>query len=543
MLGQMMTTQLTITSIMEHARKLHGEQEIVSITADNPLHRYRFRDCFARVAQLANALMRLGAGYGDRIGTLAWNDYRHLEVYFATSCSGTICHTINPRLFPEQIEYIINHAEDRVLFIDPAFVPLLEQMQDRLEYVEAIVVLGPEQAIRDTTLRNAIAYESLIAPESAFFEWPALDENAASALCYTSGTTGNPKGVLYSHRSVVLHTYGVIMPDSMGLSGRDVVMPIVPMFHVNAWSIPYAAAVVGAKLVLVGAKAGDAETLVRLIDSESVTISGAVPTVWLALLAYLNKTGKTLTSLQRVAVGGSACPRAVMEELESKHGVYVFHAWGLTETSPIASFNGRLPDADGPTTEEQWKLRSKVGRQVFGIELKIVDADGKELPWDGEAFGALKVRGPWVCSGYYGLDSSPAHAEPGWFETGDVATIDARGYVAITDRTKDVIKSGGEWISSIDLENTAVAHPLVAEAAVIGAPHPRWAERPLLCVVPVAGAKLDREDMLGWFEGKVAKWWIPDDVLFLSELPHTATGKISKKDLRERLKDYRFPHA
>ena len=541
MFGLMMNRPLTITSIMEHARRFHGEAGIVSVTADQPLHRCSYRDAFARAARLANALARLGARPSERIGTLAWNDYRHLEVYFATSCMGLVCHTINPRLFPEQIEYIVEHAEDRWLFVDPAFVPMLESLKHRLGCVEGFVILGPAGSAAGTTLRNAVDYETLIAGEPETFDWPDLDENSACALCYTSGTTGNPKGVVYSHRALVLHTYACLMPDVMNLSAREVVMPVVPMFHVNAWSIPYGAAVVGARLVFPGPKMGDGETLTRLIESEGVTVTAGVPTVWLALLAHLRAGGRTVPSLRRVIVGGSACPRAVMEEFEQKHGVHVHHAWGMTEMSPIGTFNSPSADFDRLEPEEQWAQRLRVGRPVYGVEVKIVGADGEELPWDGVSFGSLKVRGPWICSEYFRIGKTDAHGEDGWFETGDVATIDPRGYVAITDRTKDVIKSGGEWISSIDLENTAVAHPAVAEAAVIGAYHPRWAERPLLCVVLRPGAELAREEMLAWFEGKVAKWWIPDDVVFVDELPHTATGKLSKKELRERFREYRFP--
>ena len=541
MLGLMMNSQLTLTSVMRHAGRFHGDAEVVSVTADQPLHRYQYRDCFARAAQLAHALQALGAVNGDRIGTLAWNDYRHLEVYFGTACMGLVCHTINPRLFPEQIDFIVNHAQDRWLFVDPAFIPLVRGLQDRLPTVEGFVVLGPDAAAEGCGLRNAVSYESLIAGRPSDFNWPELEENTACSLCYTSGTTGNPKGVLYSHRALVLHTYAALMPDSMNLSCREVVMPVVPMFHVNAWSIPYGAAVVGAKLVFPGPRMGDGEALQKLIESESVSLTAGVPTVWLALLGYLEKTGKRVPSLKRVIVGGSACPRSIMEAFEERHGVHVQHAWGMTEMSPIGTLNSPTADWDSLGTEEQWALRLKVGRPVFGVDVKIVDPEGREVAWDGESFGSLKVRGPWICSGYYRLDGSDAHAEDGWFETGDVATIDARGFVAITDRTKDVIKSGGEWISSIDLENTAMAHPGVAEAAVIGAAHPKWAERPLLCVVPKPGVEVSREELLSFFDGKVAKWWIPDDVVFVDELPHTATGKLSKKDLRDRMSGYRFP--
>jgi len=541
MLGLMMNSQLTLTSVMRHAGRFHGDAEVVSVTVDQPLHRYQYRDCFARAAQLAHALQALGAVNGDRIGTLAWNDYRHLEVYFGTACMGLVCHTINPRLFPEQIDFIVNHAQDRWLFVDPAFIPLVRGLQDRLPAVEGFVVLGPDAAAEGCGLRNAVSYESLIAGHPSDFNWPELEENTACSLCYTSGTTGNPKGVLYSHRALVLHTYAALMPDSMNLSCREVVMPVVPMFHVNAWSIPYGAAVVGAKLVFPGPRMGDGEALQKLIESESVSLTAGVPTVWLALLGYLEKTGKRVPSLKRVIVGGSACPRSIMEAFEERHGVHVQHAWGMTEMSPIGTLNSPTADWDSLGADEQWALRLKVGRPVFGVDVKIVDPEGREVAWDGESFGSLKVRGPWICSGYYRLDGSDAHAEDGWFETGDVATIDARGFVAITDRTKDVIKSGGEWISSIDLENTAMAHPGVAEAAVIGAAHPKWAERPLLCVVPKPGVEVSREELLSFFDGKVAKWWIPDDVVFVDELPHTATGKLSKKDLRDRMSGYRFP--
>ena len=436
MLGLMMNKQLTLTTIMDHARKFHGDAEVVSITADQPLHRYTYRECFARGARLANALRRLGAQPGDRLGTLAWNDYRHLEVYFGSACMGLVCHTINPRLFVEQIEYIVQHAEDRWLFVDPAFVPVLVPIQDRLPAVEAFVILGPAAAAENTGLRNALSYERLLAGEAENFDWPELDENTACSLCYTSGTTGNPKGVLYSHRALVLHTYAAVMPDVMGLSQTEVVMPVVPMFHVNAWSIPYGAAMVGAKLVFPGPRMGDGETLQHLIETEGVTISAGVPTVWLALLGYLNKSGRKVPSLKRVVVGGSACPQAIMEELENKHGVYTHHAWGMTEMSPLGTFNSPSHDMASLSRAEQWKLRTKVGRPVFGVDVKIVDAQGRDLPWDGVAFGALKVRGPWVCAEYFRIGTSDAHAEDGWLETGDVATIDARGFVAITDQPR-----------------------------------------------------------------------------------------------------------
>ncbi len=540
--GLMMNSPLLITSIMQFAKKNHATAEIVSVTKDNPLHRYSYAEAFDRVGRLANALARLGVKPGDRIGTLAWNDHRHLEIYYAVSCSSLICHTINPRLFENQIEYIINDAEDRWLFVDPQFVPLLEALVDKIPGVLGFVVMTDEAHMPQTELRNLYCYETLIAGESDSFDWPSLDENAASSLCYTSGTTGNPKGVMYSHRSTVLHSYASALPDLFGLSVNDTVLPVVPMFHVNAWGLPYAVPMVGAKLVLPGPKMGDGAAIGELIAGERVTLSAGVPTVWMALLADLRETGKRLPSLERVVIGGAACPTSVMSEFQERHNVRVHHAWGMTEISPVGTFNTLKPGMDRLDEEEQWKVRAKQGRAVFGIEMKIVDDENNELAWDGKAFGALKVRGPWVCADYFGLEGhSDTHDEEGWLCTGDVATIDQDGYMQITDRTKDVIKSGGEWISSIELENAAMGHPAVAEAAVIGVPHPKWSERPLLVVVKNAGQELLREEMLSWFDGKVAKWWLPDDVVFVDELPHTATGKLQKLVLRQQFENYILP--
>ncbi|WP_237063588.1 MULTISPECIES: long-chain-fatty-acid--CoA ligase [Microbulbifer] len=536
--GLMMPSQLTLTAVMRHAQANFPGSEIVSFTADNPTHRYTYADAFARSAQLANALQALGARPGDRVGTLAWNDYRHFELYYGTSCSGLVCHTINPRLFPEQIAYIVGHAEDRWLFIDPMFVPLLEALAPKLSSVEGFVVLTDRAHMPDSTLPNLVCYEELLESQPTGFDWPSLDENTAAALCYTSGTTGNPKGVLYSHRAMVLHTYGVLMPDVFALKGSEAVLPVVPMFHVNAWSIPYAVPAVGAKLVFPGPKMACGETLSRLIREEGVTIAAGVPTVWLALLKYLRETDSTLPSLNRVVVGGSACPWSIMEEFEQQHGVYTHHAWGMTEMSPLGTYNPRVPE-DLPGDQAK-ALRLKQGPAAFGVEMRIVDEQGQPQPHDGIAFGALQVRGPWICERYYRAAES-ALTDDGWFDTGDVATIDPRGYLGITDRTKDVIKSGGEWISSIELENCAMALDEVAEAAVIGISHEKWAERPLLVIVPAPGAEPDPQKVLAAFEGNVAKWWIPDDCVVAEELPHTATGKISKKDLREQLANYRWP--
>ena len=540
--GLMMDVPLTITSIMRHAEQVHGDQKVVSVTRDNPRHRYSYREAFKRTRQLANALGTYHLQPGARVATLAWNDYRHFETYYASACSGYVCHTINPRLFPEQIVYIINHAQDEVVFVDPDFMPLIEAVASQCPKVQDWVVLTSEEHMPETRLPNVVCYERMVHSHSDSFDWPDLDERSACALCYTSGTTGNPKGVLYSHRSTMLHAYATLMPDAMGLSGRDGVLPIVPMFHVNAWGTPYACPMVGAKLVFPGNKMGDGETLAALINEEGVTMSAGVPTVWLGLLAYLKASGESVESLNRVIVGGAACPLSVMEDFD-RYGVETRVGWGMTEMSPLGSVNESTAARAEYGEEVFAKQRLKAGRPIFGVEMKIVDDEGKELPWDGEAFGSLKVRGPWICSNYYELDGeSDAHAEAGWFETGDVATIDPQGYMAITDRTKDVIKSGGEWISSIDVENVATDHPKVAEAAVIGRYHPKWSERPLLVVVKAQGGDdLTSEEMLAWFDGKIAKWWTPDAVEFVEELPHGATGKIHKVGLRDQFKDYAFP--
>ena len=538
--GLMMDMPLTITSIMQHAERVNGAVEIVSVTRDNPRHRYTYSEAFSRVRQLANVIDGWGLQTGSRIATLAWNDYRHFETYYASACSGYVCHTINPRLFPEQISYIINHADDEYVFLDADFMPLVESVAAECPGVKGWVVLTDAEHMPTTELDNVHCYETLLAAGAAEFDWPELDEKAACALCYTSGTTGNPKGVLYSHRSTMLHAYAGMMPDAFGMSGHDVVLPIVPMFHVNAWGNPYACPISGAKIVFPGNKMGDGPTLASLINEEGVTISAGVPTVWLGLLAYLKSSGLRVDSLRRIIVGGAACPLSIMEDFDS-YGVESRVGWGMTEMSPLGSVNASAGARHTYSDEEYAKVRLKAGRPIFGVEMKIVDDEGQELPWDGVAFGSLKVRGPWICSSYFKLDGSDAHAEEGWFETGDVATIDPQGYMAITDRTKDVIKSGGEWISSIEVENVATDHPKVAEAAVIGHFHPKWSERPLLIVVRSPdGDDLSAEEMLQWFDGRIAKWWMPDAVEFVDELPHTATGKIQKVKLRETFKDYVF---
>ena len=541
MRGLMMDTPLTIVSIARHVEQFHGEREIVSVTADDPKHRTTWRTTMARARQLANALSALKLKRGDRVATLAWNDHRHLEIYYAVSCSGLICHTINPRLFAEQIVYIVNHARDQFLFVDPMFVPLLEAIEDKLQGVRGIVLLTQPSHLPETRLSNVYCYEALLDAEDDEFEWPALDERDASALCYTSGTTGNPKGVLYNHRSTVLHAYASVAPDAVGLSSRDSVLPVVPLFHVNAWGIPYSTAIAGAKLVLPGPRMGDGEALFRMIESEAVTLALGVPTVWLALLGYAEQSGQKLTQLQRTVIGGAAVPRSMIEAFRDVHDVEVRQGWGMTEMSPLGTVNTLKAGLEHLGSEARLDLATKAGRGVYGCELRIVDDQGTELPWDGERAGALQVRGPWICSGYFGETPDAALTTDDWFDTGDVATIDSDGYLQITDRSKDVIKSGGEWISSIALENVAMSYSDIAEAAVIGVPHPKWTERPLLVVVARDNTEVDAAELLQHFEGKVADWWVPSAVEFVDELPHTATGKVKKIELRRQFADYRLP--
>ena len=545
MFGQMMDIPLQISSLLVHAERHHGDTEIVTRTVEGPIHRYTYRDAHRRSRQLAAALENLGVKQGDRIGTVAWNTYRHFEIYFGVSGIGAVCHTINPRLFPEQIAYIANHAKDTYLFVDLTFVPLVEKLRAQFKTVKGIVVMT-DKAHMPPSLPDAICYEELIERQPDEYQWPEFDERTASSLCYTSGTTGNPKGVLYQHRTTILHAYAECMPDALNLSSRDTVMPVVPMFHVNAWGLPYACPMTGAKLVFPGAGM-DGASLFELLEQEKVTISAGVPTIWMGLLAHLKKQGVKFSALNRTVIGGSACPPAMIRAFQQDYGVEVLHAWGMTEMSPlgtVCSFKGKHDTLD---SEQKLALQNKQGRVLFGVDMKIVDSEGKELPRDGKAFGDLLVRGPWILSDYYESDeSSPMQRDESgndWFPTGDVATIDADGYMQITDRSKDVIKSGGEWISSIDLENAAVAHPAVAEAAVISVAHPKWDERPLLIVVKKEGQDVTREELLKFYEGRVAKWWIPDDVLFVKELPHTATGKLLKTKLREEFGDHKLPTA
>jgi len=533
MRGLMMDTPLMISSIIKHAARYHGDTEIVSRTVEGPIHRYTYRGAEARAAQLAHALRALGVTDGERVGTIAWNGYRHLELYYGVSGMGTVCHTINPRLHPEQIAYIINHADDRYLFLDLTFVPLLEAIAARLPGVRGYVIMTDEAHMPATKLPNALCYETLLAAQPAQIDWPVFDEHTASSMCYTSGTTGDPKGSLYSHRSTLLHTFSACMAEtSRPTMSTRTMMPIVPMFHVNAWGIPYAAPMLGAKLVF-GGPLHDPKSLYELIESEGVTSAGGVPVIWLMMLAYIEEHGLKFTTFNSLRVGGSAAPPSMIEAYE-RRGIEVFHGWGMTETSPTCTTGHLKPKHRA--SAERLAYQMKAGRVNYGADVKIVDEGGRTLPDDGASQGELYVRGPWVISEYYRNPEATAAAftADGWFRTGDVASIDHDGYLTIADRSKDLIKSGGEWISSIDLENAAVGHPEIAEAAAIAVPHEKWAERPLLVVLRDPASTLDREAVLRYLDGKVAKWWLPDDVVFVEEMPHTATGKISKKTLRER---------
>ncbi|MCP3712800.1 3-(methylthio)propionyl-CoA ligase [Paraburkholderia sp. CNPSo 3274] len=537
MTGRMMSTPLLISSIIRRAARYNGGVEIVSRRSDGDIHRYTYRECEFRARKLARALEALDVRQGDRIGTLAWNSYRHLELYYAVPGAGAICHTINPRLFPEQIVHIVNDAEDTYVCFDAQFLPLVEEIGGRCPRVKAWIMMAGREEMPATSNVSLLCYEELIGAQDGNYEWPMLDENLASGLCYTSGTTGNPKGVLYSHRSTVLHTYASALPDSLSCSASEVIMPVVPMFHVNAWGLPYSAALVGAKLVLPGSRL-DGASLYELLEREKVTFSAGVPTVWLDLLEYVRSNNLAFSTFRRTGIGGSAVSRSMIRAFKGL-GVDVLHGWGMTETSPLGTSCTLRGQHAALSVSEQEKVLEKQGPVIAGIEIKIDDGDGHELPWDGKAAGDLFVRGPWVIDSYYGNDTSPL--VDGWFPTGDVATIDADGYMQITDRSKDVVKSGGEWISSIDIENIAAAHPAVHMAACIAVRHPKWGERPLLVAVKKAGANVSRDELLQFFEGKVAKWWVPDDVVFVDAMPMTATGKFQKAALREQFKEYRLP--
>jgi fatty-acyl-CoA synthase len=542
MIGAMMQQPLLVSSLLRHAERHHGAQEIVSRRVEGDLHRYTYRELGQRSRQLANALAAFGLESGDRVATLAWNGYRHMELYYAVAGSGRVLHTLNPRLHPDQVVWIADHAEDRVLFFDLTFLPLVEAIAQRVGTVKHFVAMTDRKHMpATTTIPGLLCYEDLIESKPEQFEWPEFDENTAATLCYTSGTTGNPKGVLYSHRSTLLHAWAAALPDAFGCSARDTILPVVPMFHVNAWGLPYVACMVGAKIVFPGPWL-DGRSLHELFEDESVTLSAGVPTVWKGLLAHVEANGLGFRTMRRTVIGGSACPPAMMRAFQERYDVQVLHAWGMTETSPLGTVCSLKPSHLALAPEQQLAVQAKQGRAVFGVDMKIVDDSGNELPQDGKTSGELLVRGPWIVSDYF---KSPG-ASPlldGWFPTGDVATIDPDGFMQITDRCKDLIKSGGEWIGSIELEGVAVAHPAVAMAACIGARHPKWDERPLLVVVKAPGAELTREQLLRHYEGKVAKWWIPDDVVFVDSIPLGATGKVQKNVLRERFKDHELPTA
>ena len=536
MLGNMINSQLLISGLIEHAEKYHADTELVSRTVEGPIHRYTLSDAAKRSRKLANALKKLGIKEGDCVGTLAWNTFRHFELYFGVSGIGSVINTINPRLFPEQMTYIINHAENKYLFVDLSFVGLVESLMDSLKSVKGVIILTDKDHMPETSLENVLCYEELLEVESEDFVWPEMDENTASSLCYTSGTTGNPKGVLYSHRSTILHTWIASSGNSMNVSSSSVILPVVPMFHVNAWGIPYAAAMFGAKLVLPG-PALDGASLYELIESEKPQLLMGVPTVWLGLLQFLRESNHTLESVEVALVGGSAAPRAMIQEFEEKHNVFLVHGWGMTEMSPLGTTTVKTSDMEGMDLEKRYDLQQKQGKAFYGVEMTIVDEEGKDLPRDGEAFGRLLVRGPAIVEKYFKSKETALDAR-GWFDTGDVAKISEDGFMEIVDRSKDVIKSGGEWISSIDLENAAVGHPAVAEACVIGVLHKKWDERPILLAVKAENQETTKEDILDYLKDKVAKFWLPDDVIFVNELPHTATGKLLKTNLREEYKEF-----
>ena len=544
MKGLMQDWPLLVHRVLDHAARWHGEREIISRSVEGPMHRETYRDLDRRARALASAAQaKLGISQGDIIATMAWNGYRHMEIWYGVMSLGAVVHTLNPRLFAEQLIYIVNHAEDQWIFTDLTFVSLFEKLQDKLPSVKGFIIMTDAAHMpASTTLKNPICYEDLIAQGDTTFAWPVLDENTACGLCYTSGTTGKPKGVLYSHRSNVLHAMAFSGGDVLALSSRDVVLPIVPMFHANAWSLVFGCPLSGTGIVMPGPKL-DGASVFELLDTTQVTMSAAVPTVWLMLLQYLeqNPTLK-LPHLQRVVIGGSSCPESLMRAFVDKYDVDVIHGWGMTEMSPVGTVGKMKGSMMDISPQELWKAKLKQGRPIFGVEMKITDDADTELAHDGKVFGRLKVKGPAIAAAYFKGEGQTSFDAEGWFDTGDVSTIDEWGYMQITDRSKDVIKSGGEWISSIELENAAMGCDGVAEAAAIGVPHPKWDERPLLIIVKKPGADVSKEHILAYMTGKIAKWWMPDDIIFADEIPHTATGKISKLQLRESFKNYRLPN-
>ena len=546
MLGLMQDQPLLISNLIEFADKHHGDGEVVSRRVEGDIHRYTWSDVARRSRQVANTLDGMKLAFSDRVATLAWNGYRHLELYFGVSGSGRVLHTINPRLHPEQVAWIINHAEDQVLCFDMTFLPIIQAVHSKCPTVKQWVAMcDADKLPADSGIPKLISYEAWMGNQSATYTWPMFDENTASSMCYTSGTTGNPKAALYSHRSTTLHAYAAALPDVMCISARDAILPVVPMFHVNAWGIPYSAALTGAKLVFPG-PGMDGKSVYEMIENEGVTYAAGVPTVWQMLLGYMKPNGLKFSTLKRTVIGGSACPPAMIDAFREDYGVDVLHAWGMTELSPLGTLCTLKNKHLKLSKDEQMKLLLKQGRAIYGVDMKIVNDAGDEQPHDGKAYGDLLVKGPWVVANYYKGEGNPLVKDKDghdWFPTGDVATIDADGFMQITDRSKDVIKSGGEWISSIDIENIAVAHPAVAMAACIGVAHPKWDERPIVAVVKKPDAQVSREELLAFYEGKTAKWQIPDDVVFVDAIPIGATGKMLKTKLREQLKDYKLPGA
>jgi fatty-acyl-CoA synthase len=542
MRGLMQDWPLLLHRVIDHAAIQHGGREVVTRSIEGPMHRTNYADIRGRALRVAKRLEKDGIKLGDRVGTLAWNTWRHLEAWYGITGIGAIYHTLNPRLFPDQIAWIVNHAADRVMMTDLTFVPILEGLADKLPSIERYVILTDTAHMPQTKLENAVAYEDWIGEVDEDFNWAEFDENTAAGLCYTSGTTGDPKGVLYSHRSNVLHSLALSGIDALALSSSGSILPVVPMFHANSWSLAFSVPMAGSKMVMPGAKL-DGASVYELLNQEQVTMTAAVPTVWLMLLQHMQANNLKLPYLKRVMIGGSACPRAMIETFEKDYDVEVFHAWGMTEMSPVGTLGSMKHKVASLEGDPLFDLKAKQGFGFFTVDMKITDDEGKSLPWDGKTFGRLKVRGPAVARRYFKLEDTEILDEEGYFDTGDVATIDPDGYMQITDRAKDVIKSGGEWISSIDLENLAVGHPDVAEAAVIGVHHPKWDERPLLVIVKKEGREPESKDILKYMDGKIAKWWMPDDVQFVGEIPHTATGKINKLKLRETFRDYRLPTA
>jgi len=542
MLGLMQDWPLLVHKVIDHAAQYHAGREVVTRTVEGPLHRTNYREIRDRAKRVARALEKKGMKPGDRIATLAVNTHRHLEAWYGITGMGGVYHTLNPRLFPDQIVYIANHAGDRALFFDACYADLVAQIAPKLKSVKLFVALTDKAHLPSVKIPRLVAYEDFIAGIKGDYAWKELDERSACGLCYTSGTTGNPKGVLYSHRSNVLHALMASQADAQGVRNVDVVLPVVPMYHANAWALAFVGPMTGAKLVMPGQKL-DGPSIYELLETEKVTMTAAVPTVWLALLQYLEANNLKLSTLKRVLIGGAACPRSMIETFEQKYGVDVIHAWGMTEMSPLGTLGSLKAGLDALPFEKRIDYKVKQGHPVFGVEMKIVDDNDKELPRDGKAFGRLKVRGPAIAKGYFKGEGKSSFDKEGWFDTGDVATLDPDGYMTITDRSKDVIKSGGEWISSIEIENLAVGHPAVAEAAVIGIAHPKWDERPLLIIVLKPGQTATKHEILKFLEGKIAKWWMPDDVVFVDEIPHTATGKIQKMTLRERFRNHSLAAA